>query len=172
MHFLSSTCPVLCSAQLRFVVVPQLVRQAMNESTPIAPPSRTAGNSAAVPSYQDSQLDTIVRYQRRINGPKPLKLPPATRRKRGNRENSIDWRFAGWGSIKHLDSLLVESSVQREDGQKKRRKTSNSGMRLGVWLGTGIAGVAVAGSPFYSFPAVIAVAGVLYAAHLVREAPR
>lgn len=129
--------------------------------SPVASPSRSATNSPAAPSYKDSQLDTIVRHQRRKSHKEP------STRRRGNRENK--W-FAGWGSIRHLDSLGVDNAVAGEDvgagdggavtkiGEKKG-ESQDEGM--GVWLGTGIAGVAVAGSPFYSFPAVIAVAGVL-----------
>lgn len=136
--------------------------------SPVASPSRSTTNSPAVPSYRDSQLDKIVRHQRRINGANSLKLPPATRRKRGNIEIGPlekDWRFAGWGSIKHLDSLVVPDHELGNGEAAKKNTEANKGKSkeqgMGVWLGTGIAGVAVAGSPFYSFPAVIAVAGVL-----------
>ena len=59
--------------------------------------------------------------------------------------------FAGWGTISNLK--LSEDSMEEEKGFKKDKK-------LGKWTAISIAGCAVAGSPFYAFPSIVAVAGV------------
>lgn len=44
------------------------------------------------------------------------------------------------------------------NGEMEKKKAGEG--ILGRWMATGVAGVAVAGSPFYAFPAVVSVASV------------
>lgn len=50
---------------------------------------------------------------------------------------------------------LDQAGARRE----LEKKEAGEGV-LGKWMASGVAGVAVAGSPFYAFPAVVGVASI------------
>ncbi|GAA5832315.1 hypothetical protein JCM11251_006406 [Rhodosporidiobolus azoricus] len=73
-----------------------------------------------------------------------------------NVENA--WEFAGWGSCSYLE--LGEDEVERARERRRGEMRRDGEGSLGPWLASGVAGVAVAGSPLYAFPALVAVASV------------
>ncbi|GAA5987220.1 hypothetical protein JCM11641_006064 [Rhodosporidiobolus odoratus] len=68
------------------------------------------------------------------------------------------WQFAGWGSMSYLE--LNEEEVEKAERRREEEMKRDGEGALGPWLASGVAGVAVAGSPLYAFPALVAVASV------------
>lgn len=99
-------------------------------------------------------------------------------RRRRRVDSPSEWSFSGWGRIVHEQLLpsdysrcLPEESAScaRREELRDEKKSGGDASKgngddervLGKWLGSSISGIAVAGSPFYAFPAVVAVASVL-----------
>ncbi|GAA5879607.1 hypothetical protein JCM3774_004283 [Rhodotorula dairenensis] len=143
---------------------------------------RTSAASGTAPSYAESEWIEIIRRQRARPGAGTLKLPqnftssstapspvlgsetpdggqtyPPLASK-GPPQLANEWEFSGWGSVSflELDQAEIDAAVQRREEDKRR----NGHETLGAWLASGVAGVAVAGSPLYAFPSLVAVAGV------------
>ncbi|GAA5998495.1 APC family permease [Rhodotorula paludigena] len=69
-----------------------------------------------------------------------------------------EWDFAGWGQMSYLELSDDElDEARRSRAEEIRRDGEGS---LGSWLASGVAGVAVAGSPLYAFPALVGIASV------------
>ncbi|KAI5477825.1 amino acid transmembrane transporter [Pseudohyphozyma bogoriensis] len=139
----------------------------------IAPfPTQSRASHAYAPSYAESQFDTIIRRQRIRAHPGALKIP---HHQLGRIKSSDDpsssshdpsanppktrheHEFSGWGSMSYLDIPHDEVERSRRKWEEEERKEGKG--RLEAWMATGVAGVAVAGSPFYAFPPLVAVAG-------------
>ncbi|KAM0791716.1 hypothetical protein ACM66B_003985 [Microbotryomycetes sp. NB124-2] len=69
-----------------------------------------------------------------------------------------DWEFSGWGSMSF--ESITDEEVRRARAERELKRQQAGEGSLGAWLGSGVAGVAVAGSPLYAFPALVSVAGV------------
>ncbi|KAM0747576.1 hypothetical protein T439DRAFT_305359 [Meredithblackwellia eburnea MCA 4105] len=154
-----------------------------NQAAVIPPPQgqRQRTTSGYAPSYAESQFDTIIRRQR-IRPQGALKIPAgheklfripsnSAREQQDSSPHSNGsgeeehlphvihpWEFSGWGCMAHLESTSEEFDLAEKRRLEEERKRGVGAM--GRWMATGVAGVAVAGSPFYAFPPVVAVAGV------------
>ncbi|TKA55927.1 hypothetical protein B0A53_01626 [Rhodotorula sp. CCFEE 5036] len=144
---------------------------------------RTSAAGGTAPSYAESEWIEIIRRQRARTGTGALKLPRNTSSSaapspapgspnpnpdvgqtypplasKGPPQLANEWEFSGWGSVRflELDADEIEAAARRRDEEKKRDGHDS----LGAWLASGVAGVAVAGSPLYAFPSLVAVAGV------------
>ncbi|KAK4050620.1 hypothetical protein OIV83_003346 [Microbotryomycetes sp. JL201] len=69
-----------------------------------------------------------------------------------------DWEFSGWGTMTF--ETITNQEIDRVNATRELRRRLEGEATLGTWLGSGVAGVAVAGSPLYAFPALVSVAGV------------
>lgn len=69
-----------------------------------------------------------------------------------------EWEFSGWGTMSYMEIAPAERDAAAAEQSREEVKSGTGS--LGRWLSTGVAGVAVAGSPLYSFPPVVLVAGV------------
>ncbi|GAA6032072.1 hypothetical protein JCM8097_007054 [Rhodosporidiobolus ruineniae] len=85
-------------------------------------------------------------------------LPCSTSSARDPPKLPNSWEFAGWGTMSYLE-LSAEEVEQARERRREEMKRDGEGV-LGAWLASGVAGVAVAGSPLYAFPALVAVASV------------
>ncbi|GAA5864700.1 hypothetical protein JCM8547_008274 [Rhodosporidiobolus lusitaniae] len=140
------------------------------------------------PSYAQSEFVEIVRRQRVRSSSNALKLPrhllvPVRSRSSSGLPDSSsphpagdpsyppalpfdkappalphEWDFAGWGSMSYLE-LDGGEVDQAKERRREEMKRDGEGV-LGPWMASGVAGVAVAGSPLYAFPALVAVAGI------------
>ncbi|BGP60629.1 hypothetical protein NBRC10512_007753 [Rhodotorula toruloides] len=140
---------------------------------------RTRQNSGPAPSYAESEYLEIVRRQNRTrSAANSLKLPrhhtasssypspspdpdPASTLATPSKDPpklSNEWEFSGWGHSSYVELTGEEvAHARREREQQMRRDGDGS---LGSWLASGVAGVAVASSPLYAFPALVSVATV------------
>ncbi|KAK4054986.1 hypothetical protein OIO90_003327 [Microbotryomycetes sp. JL221] len=75
-----------------------------------------------------------------------------------SRRTFQEFQTAPWGSMS-FETITEEQLKQARLVRNDRRKQQGEGS-LGPWLASGVAGVAVAGSPLYAFPAVVKVAGI------------
>ncbi|KAL8293338.1 hypothetical protein RQP46_000039 [Phenoliferia psychrophenolica] len=152
----------------------------MNESRPgsISEASLAEGGAATpghggtragyAPSYAESQFDTIVRRQRirpqgalkfpQKGGFDLARIPSENEEKHPPPRLEREFEFAGWGSMTYLE--VEGSELQAADARRRERERKVGTGQMGLVMGTAVAGVAVAGSPYYAFPAVVAVAGV------------
>ncbi|BGP49658.1 hypothetical protein JCM10450v2_005561 [Rhodotorula kratochvilovae] len=69
-----------------------------------------------------------------------------------------EWEFSGWGSMSFL--VLEDEEVERARREREEQMRRDGEGVLGAWLASGVAGVAVAGSPLYAFPALVGIASV------------
>ncbi|BGP01506.1 hypothetical protein NBRC10513v2_005148 [Rhodotorula toruloides] len=140
---------------------------------------RSRQNSGHAPSYAESEYLEIVRRQNRSRSTtNSLKLPrqhtasssypspspdpdPASALATPSKDPpklSNEWEFSGWGHSSYVELTGEEvAHARREREQQMRRDGDGS---LGSWLASGVAGVAVAGSPLYAFPALVSVASI------------
>lgn len=123
------------------------------------------------PSYAQSQYETVVRRQRIHNA---LKIPHRLYRtatvdsatsdaEEGGEPHypprvAREFDFAGWGTMSFAEISEEEVNSARIAREEKRREAGEGA--LGAWRAAGVAGVAVAGSPLYAFPALVGVAGI------------
>ncbi|GAA5991134.1 hypothetical protein JCM10908_006555 [Rhodotorula pacifica] len=142
---------------------------------------RTSAAGGTAPSYAESEWIEIIRRQRARPGAGTLKLPQNNSSSaapspvlgsadpdrgqtypplasKGPPQLANEWEFSGWGSVSfvELNAADIDAAVQQREEEKKR----DGHETLGAWLASGVAGVAVAGSPLYAFPSLVAVAGV------------
>ncbi|GAA5889213.1 hypothetical protein JCM5296_005836 [Sporobolomyces johnsonii] len=140
------------------------------------------------PSYAESEYIEIVRRMRIRSHATALKLPrnalvPVALRPSGQGDSpdtypptfpyaaspassdkgpppniTNSWEFAGWGAMSYFE--LSHEEVAEATKEEEERKTRDGEGVLGAWLASGVAGVAVAGSPLYAFPALVGVASV------------
>lgn len=125
------------------------------------------------PSYGESQYETIIRRQRIRSNPNALKIPHRDLTKIiSNDDNENDFSppaslfpevlhefdFAGWGSFSYLE-VSAEDITSSTEVESRATRSRGDGV-LNTWTATGVAGAAVAGSPFYVFPALVGVAGI------------
>ncbi|GAA5902217.1 hypothetical protein JCM8208_002507 [Rhodotorula glutinis] len=68
------------------------------------------------------------------------------------------FEFAGWGTMSWL--ALEDDEVERAKREREEQMRRDGEGELGAWLASGVAGVAVAGSPLYAFPALVGIASV------------
>lgn len=69
-----------------------------------------------------------------------------------------EFDFAGWGSFSYLE-VSAEDITSSTEVESRATRSRGDGV-LNTWTATGVAGAAVAGSPFYVFPALVGVAGI------------
>ncbi|SCV73558.1 BQ2448_7484 [Microbotryum intermedium] len=145
--------------------------------------SATRGHGRT-PSYMQSQYETIVRRQRARTGKGELKLPHRYLRQRGaghytttstgdpsSAETTFEgtanehapkvireFDFVGWGQVEFLE--ITHDEIDRARKQRRAKMDRDGERSLGKWSASGVAGVAVAGSPLYAFPALVGVASV------------
>lgn len=70
------------------------------------------------------------------------------------------FEFSGWGTISRIELEHADIAKGDADIQNARRSVT-----LGQFTASALAGNAILGSVFYSLPAVVTVAGVLYVPH-------
>ncbi|GAA6057615.1 hypothetical protein JCM3770_004995 [Rhodotorula araucariae] len=69
-----------------------------------------------------------------------------------------EWEFSGWGTMSFV--ALDDDEVARARREREAQIRRDGEGALGAWLASGVAGVAVAGSPLYAFPALVGIASV------------
>ncbi|GAA5888603.1 hypothetical protein JCM6882_009016 [Rhodosporidiobolus microsporus] len=136
----------------------------------LLPPSRSRSPAAAVAlpsstsppshSYPPPPSPLLRRHfssdSAAAETPNPLPYSSSDKAPPKNVANA--WEFAGWGSCSYLE--LGEDEVERVRERRAEEMRRDGEGTLGPWLASGVAGVAVAGSPLYAFPALVAVARV------------
>lgn len=102
------------------------------------------------------------------SGTGALKLPshhlssrsstPDTTTTRHSPRTVREWEFSGWGStsFEEISSEQIDEA-KRERAEEKKKAGDGT---LGAWMASAVAGVAVAGSPLYAFPPLVAVGGI------------
>ncbi|SCZ95050.1 BZ3500_MvSof-1268-A1-R1_Chr11-3g03569 [Microbotryum saponariae] len=134
------------------------------------------------PSYMHSQYETIVRRQRARTGKGELKLPPRYLRQPGVGDQAThhpgdpdlahppgeatehapkvirEFDFVGWGQVEFLE--ITNDETERARKQRTAQMDRDGENSLGKWSASGVAGVAVAGSPLYAFPTLVGVASI------------
>ncbi|SGZ01980.1 BQ5605_C033g11178 [Microbotryum silenes-dioicae] len=145
-------------------------------------PVPRGGGHGRTPSYMHSQYETIVRRQRARTGKGELKLPPRYLRQPGLGAQSThhpadpdlahlpgeatehapkvirEFDFVGWGQVEFLEITNDETEQARK--QRSAQMDRDGESSLGKWSASGVAGVAVAGSPLYAFPTLVGVASI------------
>ncbi|GAA6016219.1 hypothetical protein JCM10207_000435 [Rhodosporidiobolus poonsookiae] len=124
--------------------LPRHLLQPQRSRSPAEPGSYPPFSSRPVPSRQtsDAPLSDALPY---TSDKEPPKL-------------AEEWLFAGWGSMSYLELSSEEIEWAKRKRQEQMRRDGEGA--LGPWLASGVAGVAVAGSPLYAFPALVAVASI------------
>lgn len=117
------------------------------------------------PSYAQSQFDTIIhRKQNRTIGGLKLRKSVATSTF-AQVEHSTDgprgqrrWDCSPWGVVSYVDISDEDRKLSESKNISERKAAKEES--LGPFLASAVAGVAVAGSPLYAFPPLVAVSGV------------
>lgn len=130
----------------------------------------STNRAVRTPSYQQSQYETVIRRQRIHNALKiPQRLYRTATMDSNEDENAEgnssyppktvhEWEFSGWGTMTFSEVSEDEVRKAQVVRENERRKAGEGS--LGAWRAAGVAGVAVAGSPLYAFPALVGVAGI------------
>lgn len=115
---------------------------------------RVSSGVSALPSFESSQFDVVLRRQRQRppqgGGVKLTAVPSRFL------NLSRDWEFAGWGSISHVHLSAENIRAGEEVIRRKRDKQT-----LGHLLASSFPGNDILGGIFYTIPAVLAVSGAL-----------